>query len=190
MLDIFPQGVSYAPSVQLLKLTQKQQQPPQQNFFAVQNPTDDLAFTDFEVLTIKPLFDPHNDILKRSKANKTALTAERLSKANCVHFSCHGYFNFENPELSALLLADSKTDAPAESTAEPELTKTRFLPSRDGGSIDLDKCLTLGEIFGLDLRQSRLVVLSACETGLTDFRSLSDEYVGLPSGFLYAVVPT
>ena len=189
LLDIFPQGVSYAPSVQLLKLTQKQEQPPRQNFFAVQNPTDDLAFTDFEVLTIKPLFDPHNDILKRSKASKTALTAERLGQANCVHFSCHGYFNFENPELSALLLAESKTDTPAEQIAEQELTKTRSLPSRNGGSIDLDKCLTLGEIFGLDLRQSRLVVLSACETGLTDFRSLSDEYIGLPSGFLYAGSP-
>nr|MDJ0632476.1 CHAT domain-containing protein [Xenococcaceae cyanobacterium MO_188.B29] len=40
-----------------------------------------------------------------------------------------------------------------------------------------------------DLRQSRLTVLSACETGLTDFRSLTDEYIGLPSGFLYAGSP-
>ncbi|MFK0730521.1 MAG: CHAT domain-containing protein, partial [Gloeotrichia echinulata HAB0833] len=34
--------------------------------------------------------------------------------------------------------------------------------------------------------QCRLVVLSACETGLIDFRNSSDEYIGLPSGFLYA----
>jgi CHAT domain-containing protein len=30
------------------------------------------------------------------------------------------------------------------------------------------------------------VVLSACETGLIDFQNTSDEYIGLPSGFLYA----
>ena len=33
---------------------------------------------------------------------------------------------------------------------------------------------------------NRLVVLSACETGLIDFKNSSDEYIGLPSGFLYA----
>ena len=29
-------------------------------------------------------------------------------------------------------------------------------------------------------------LLSACETGITDSRSLGDEYIGLPSGFIYA----
>jgi CHAT domain-containing protein len=29
-------------------------------------------------------------------------------------------------------------------------------------------------------------VLSACETGMIDLQSLSDEYIGLPSGFLFA----
>lgn len=61
---------------------------------------------------------------------------------------------------------------------------------RDGKVFNPERCLTLGEIFGLDLRQCRLVTLSACETGLTDFRSLSDEYIGLPSGFLYAGSPS
>ncbi|HAC65707.1 MAG TPA: hypothetical protein DCF68_19795, partial [Cyanothece sp. UBA12306] len=46
--------------------------------------------------------------------------------------------------------------------------------------------LTLGEIFELDLKKSRLVVLSACETGLIDLNSISDEYIGLPAGFLFA----
>jgi CHAT domain-containing protein len=46
----------------------------------------------------------------------------------------------------------------------------------------------LGNLFerDFDLNQCRLVVLSACETGLIDFRNSSDEYIGLPSGFLYA----
>ena len=37
-----------------------------------------------------------------------------------------------------------------------------------------------------DFSQTRLVVLSACETGLVDFNNTSDEYISLPSGFLYA----
>lgn len=49
-----------------------------------------------------------------------------------------------------------------------------------------DAPLTLEEIFSLNLHQTRLVTLSACETGLTDPTSPSDEYIGLPSGFLCA----
>ena len=46
--------------------------------------------------------------------------------------------------------------------------------------------LKLGEIFDIDLKKSRLMVLSACETGLIDLNSISDEYIGLPAGFLFA----
>jgi CHAT domain-containing protein len=35
-----------------------------------------------------------------------------------------------------------------------------------------------------------LLTLSACETGLIDFDNASDEYIGLPSGFLYAGSPS
>jgi CHAT domain-containing protein len=46
--------------------------------------------------------------------------------------------------------------------------------------------LTLLDIFKLNLNQCRLVTLSACETGIIDLTSISDEYIGLPSGFLFA----
>ena len=187
LLDLFPQGVSYAPSVQLLELTQKQSKPELHNLFAVQNPTEDLNFTDVEVKAVRSQFQPNDDVLTKQQAIKSALNKERLGQANAAHFSCHGYFNFENPELSALLLAGSTVEKNQEGENK---SKTRFLPSRDGGSIDLEHCLTLGEIFSLDLRNCRLVTLSACETGITDFRSLSDEYIGLPSGFLYAGSPS
>nr|WP_267879548.1 CHAT domain-containing protein [Kamptonema formosum] len=42
------------------------------------------------------------------------------------------------------------------------------------------------EIFDLKLNKCSLVTLSACETGLTDIRDTTDEYIGLPSGFFYA----
>ncbi|WP_287707131.1 CHAT domain-containing protein [Microcystis sp. M074S1] len=50
--------------------------------------------------------------------------------------------------------------------------------------------LTLGEIFELRLNKCRLVTLSACETGMIDINSISDEYIGLPSGFLFAGSPS
>ena len=98
-----------------------------------------------------------------------------------MHFSCHGYFNFAKPELSALILAGS-TVKPAPTNA----VANRYLPQRDGSALDLNQCLTLLDLFELDLRQARLVALSACETGLSELNSLSDEFVGLSSGFLYA----
>lgn len=49
--------------------------------------------------------------------------------------------------------------------------------------------LTLAEIRDMPLAGTRLAVLSACQTGLTDFRELPDEVVGLPAGFLQAGLP-
>ncbi|MEZ2317865.1 MAG: CHAT domain-containing protein [Microcoleus sp.] len=64
-------------------------------------------------------------------------------------------------------------------------TSQRYVEWRDRKKADIDKCLTLAEIFGLRLKQCRLVVLSACETALIDTQNRSD-YIGLPTGFLYA----
>lgn len=53
-----------------------------------------------------------------------------------------------------------------------------------------DKPYTLSNILsGLDLSTCRLVTLSACETGITEFQKTPDEYVGLPTGFLQAGAP-
>ncbi len=51
-----------------------------------------------------------------------------------------------------------------------------------------DGLLALREIIGLTLNSTRLVTLSACETGITDPR-LPDEHVGLPAGFMQAGTP-
>jgi len=61
-----------------------------------------------------------------------------------------------------------------------------YIRSRPGETFDIAECLTLEEIFNLSLSKCSLVTLSACETGLTDIRDNTDEYIGLPSGFLYA----
>ena len=170
LMDRFARGVSYVPSLQILQLIQ-QRHPDSRGevFLGVQDPTGDLPFANAEVTAISSAYAQSVEVLEGSKANKPViLQALQDKKPGIVHFACHGNFNFEEPLLSALLLGGSKTET----------------------VIDLDKCLTLGEIFRLDIRQCRLVVLSACETGLTDSTRLSDEYVGLPSGFIYAGTPS
>ena len=159
LLDKFSQGVRYAPSCQLLQISQKQQRPNFTNLFAIQNPSQDLIYTDLEVETIRSFFS-QNQVLVKQAATKTALSkAHNLFNTHCSHFSCHGSFNPQSPLESALLLANKER-------------------------------LTLAEIFELSLPQCRLVTLSACETGLIDFNSVSDEYIGLPSGFLFAGSPS
>ena len=154
LLDRFPRGVCYAPSCQLLQQVQ-QQRPYFSDFFAVQNPEDNLPYADLEVKVIRAFFST-NQVLEKQAATKVALTDnQNLSSVHCSHFSCHGTFNLESPLKSALKLANGEQ-------------------------------LTLEDLFGLSLNQCRLVTLSACETGLTDPTSISDEYVGLPNGFLYA----
>jgi CHAT domain-containing protein len=51
--------------------------------------------------------------------------------------------------------------------------------------------LTLGEVFErVRLARCWLVCLSACESGLVDYRDVADEFIGLQAGFLYAGAPT
>ena len=180
LFDRFPEGVSYAPSCQLLQLAQTRQRPEFTHLFAVQNPTCDLSYTDIEVETIQSYFNTSN-LLEQKIATKEAIDDTSLNTVPCAHFSCHGYFNGTEPRKSALLLADSQLNSvPTQSDVE------NYLSLENGGVIDLNKCLTLDSVFTLNLEQCRLVTLSACETGLIDFRNTSDEYIGLPSGFLYA----
>jgi len=110
LLDGFPDGVKYAPSLQLLELVKNRittrKSPPQnqQQLFALQNPTEDLFNADMEVETIKIRFNPHH-VLLRKQATKIALNENRenLSNASYLHFSCHGVFNFDYPLLSSLV---------------------------------------------------------------------------------------
>ena len=180
LLDLFAGGVSYAPSCQLLQQVQQRERPNFQSLFAIQNPTEDLNYTDLEVQVIQSYFNTSN-VLKKTAATLTAINNTDLNTYHCAHFSCHGYFNLINPGNSALILANAPiADTPTKPDSE------RYLNLRAGETHDLEKCLTLDRIFSLKLAKCRLVTLSACETGLIDFNNTSDEYIGLPSGFLLA----
>ncbi|MBD2164438.1 tetratricopeptide repeat protein [Calothrix membranacea FACHB-236] len=167
LVDLFPKGVGYAPSCKILQQVQLRQRSDFESLFAIQNPTPDLYEQDLgAVVAIKKQF-AKADILKQSQAQKSAILLginekphnvtlnEKLLKANCVFFFCHGYFNPNSPLNSGLQLADED--------------------------------LTLADIIThFQLNNCRLVTLSACESGIIDFTNTSDEYIGLPSGFLLA----
>ncbi|MEG4627932.1 CHAT domain-containing protein [Microcoleus sp. w1-18aA5] len=157
LLDLFPGGVSYAPSCQLLQQAKQRQRPNFSHLFAIANPTKDRYLLELQAANIRHKFKS-NDFLAKDDANKNAILKAKLSFANCAHFGCHGKFEPDSPLESSLVFANKER-------------------------------LTLLEIFNLDLNQCRLVTLSACETGLTESKT-SDEYIGLPFGFLLAGSPS
>ncbi|WP_293045631.1 CHAT domain-containing tetratricopeptide repeat protein [Moorena sp. SIO1F2] len=197
LMEQFPAGVSYAPSCQLLQLAKTRKRPKDfTHLFAVQNPTGDLSYANIEVDVIKSYFNPPPDteVLVEKAATKDAIDkkpfkidSKPLNTYHCLHFSCHGYFNLNQPQKSALILADAQL-----SPVPVKLNPEQHLVLDDGEVLDLDKCLTLDAIFALKseqkLEQCRLVTLSACETGLVQSKR-TDEYIGLPSGFLVAGTP-
>jgi len=78
-----------------------------------------------------------------------------LEQSHTVHFGCHGEFDQRNPLNAYLRLANGEK-------------------------------LTFLDIFnGLNIPLCRLLVLSACKTGLVE-TSRTDDYVGLSSAFFYA----
>ncbi|WP_293125979.1 CHAT domain-containing protein [Microcoleus sp. bin38.metabat.b11b12b14.051] len=157
LLDLFPGGVSYAPSCQLLQQAKQRQRPHFSHLFAIANPTKDRYLLELQAANIRDKFKS-NDFLARDDANKNAILNAKLSFANCAHFGCHGKFEPDSPLESSLVFANKER-------------------------------LTLLKILNLDLNQCRLVTLSACETGLTKSKT-SDEYIGLPFGFLLAGSPS
>ncbi|OLT66269.1 MULTISPECIES: CHAT domain-containing protein [Moorena] len=186
LMDRFPAGVSYAPSCQLLQLVQTRKRPEEfTHLFAVQNSADNLHYTPIEVDVVKGYFNPPPDteILVENAATKAAIDSKAFNSYHCLHFSCHGYFNYQEPRKSALILANAHKSTSAEPNSE------RYLRISEEEVFDLEKCLTIDQVFDLQLKQCRLVTLSACETGLIDYTNISDEYIGLPSGFLVAGSP-
>jgi len=103
--------------------------------------------------------EPGATVLVRSDATEVEVK-KLLESVGLVHFATHGELNEKDPLSSAVLLVPG------------------------GGE---DGRLEVREVFGLDLH-ARLVVLSACETGLGKL-SRGDELVGLQRAFLYAGTP-
>ena len=152
----------------------------------VANPTGDLQFAGAEATDIAGLFEERAEardgahagtlmpkatvrtlrpaagtvtILAGAEATRDAVIAA-MSGRQYLHLACHGQFHWTDPSASGLRLASGE-----------------WLRIADILSPDVD------------LGASRLVTLSACETGMTEFRTMPDEFVGLAGAFLEAGAP-
>ena len=121
-------------------------------------PALELRYAGREARAIGEHF-PGARVLLRADATEARVKA-LAGEAGLLHFATHAQLDEQEPLASALLLAPDGAD---------------------------DGRLEVREIFGLDLH-ARLVVLSACETGLGQL-SRGDELVGLQRAFLYAGTP-
>ncbi|MGA9378753.1 MAG: CHAT domain-containing protein [Phormidium sp.] len=165
LIDCFDDGVRYTPSCQLLHKVQQQPERLFDSLLAIQTPTKDLYDKDYGVVdAIKQQFKAPV-VIKKNQAKKSALL--KLNESG-------------------------KTDA----NSQLQTTNSLFFYCHgffnfnsplDSGLQLADGNLTLADIIAhFDLKNCRLVTMSACETGFTDFNSNSDEYIGLPSGFMLA----
>jgi CHAT domain-containing protein len=97
------------------------------------------------------------NLLLDADANRDAVL-DGLNHAYIAHLAMHAQFNMEDPLESALIVA-----------SRDRLRLRELLDSEH-----------------VDLTQLRLAVLSACQTGLSDFQRLRDEAVGLFGALLSA----
>jgi len=118
-----------------------------------------LRYAEREVQAINERFPSTTTMLTRAAASESRVK-QQLGQAGLLHFAVHGELNEDDPMASALLLTPG------------------------GGE---DGRLEVREVFATEL-SARLVVLSACETGLGKL-SRGDELVGLQRAFLYAGTP-
>jgi CHAT domain-containing protein len=112
-----------------------------------------------EALVVHQLFQSNQELFLGEKVTKSNFV-KHASRANLIHMSCHHLFDSTAPLLSFLKLhggTESKND---------------------------DGFLFAFEIAGLSL-QSKLVTLSACETGRSSI-STGDEQYGIVRSFLTA----
>jgi CHAT domain-containing protein/Tfp pilus assembly protein PilF len=127
-----------------------------------------------EVASLKTIL-VNAKVLVKERATETAL--KRLSKPKILHIATHGFF-LEDAVIKVTgdtsVAWKENRDAPKEElrVENPLLRSGLALAGANSRkSRDEDGVLTALEVSGLDLWGTKLVVLSACETGLGDVRN-------------------
>jgi len=157
---------TFTPSARALQTARRGEESRAQHpplFLGVGNPlptAQPLHFAGVELQAVASNFaKTARRTLPGAKATRVNLL-HAMPGATHVHFACHAQFDNRQPLMSWLGLA-----------GEDRLTLLDLL---EGDA---------------DLSAARLVVLSACQTGLADFRDVPSEAIGFPAAFLQRGVP-
>jgi len=146
---------------------------PEEHLLAVGNPAFDraanpklsnLVDAEREVEEIALRY-PFHRVLIGTQATRKSVTTE-LARANVAHFAAHYQIDVRSQLLSKLLLSP-----------EPGQRPQAQLSGLDSG-----------DIYQMDLRRTKLVVLSACQTGIEQ-QLRGEGPIGFARSFLVAGVP-
>lgn len=123
----------------------------------VSNPSENLHHAEQELQALETLFSDHRTLAGDDATLKTVLQHLREGNAyNFLHFACHGSYGWAHFDSGGLELANSE-----------RLTFKTILHEAK-------------------LRPGAVVVLAACESGVTDYELMRNETFGLQLAFLHA----
>jgi CHAT domain-containing protein/tetratricopeptide (TPR) repeat protein len=146
--------IVYAPSLDALASAQGRiAKPAPVTLAAIVNPTGDLPAAEQEGRAVTSHFAAGARTVLEGAEATPEAVLAALKGRSYWHFASHGSFVWKDARKSALVM-----------TGHQRLSVGRLLEAGDLG-------------------QPRLVVLSACETGLSDITSNPDEFIGLPGTF-------
>ncbi len=151
--------LSYSPSASVLRFLQSRRQPEAGRMLVLGDPDGSLPAAAKEAGTVAGLYGTEPLLGRHATEGRVRAQADQI---DLLHLAAHGVYRPEQPLFSHLkLAADDQHDG----------------------------LLEVHEVFGLDLANVELVVLSACRTQLGPL-SRGDEIVGLSCAFLFAGTPS
>jgi CHAT domain-containing protein len=151
----------YTPSLSVYGISEQKEIHPEKGLFALALGGLELSGlpaipgTTVEVSRISQLFSEPDATYGRNSTE--TFFKDHAGPYEFIHLATHGILDYAQPMFSYLVLAPTDSD---------------------------DGLLTVSEVFSLDLN-AKMVVLSACETGLGTLSS-GDEIIGLSRAFLFS----
>ncbi|MEM7774210.1 MAG: CHAT domain-containing protein [Pseudomonadota bacterium] len=147
--------VAYAPSLDVFaRSTAASRETTAPSLSATINPTQDLAFAEAEHAMLATHFNPVASDYLDSQTATRGAVLKSLATKSYWHFCTHGEFAKDDARASALLLRQQER-------------------------------LSAGDVFAaLQQASPRMVVLSACESGLHEAQHTPDEFIGMTGSFL------
>lgn len=150
--------VTYAPSLAALAVVHerlgRQKSTQAPTLAAIVDPNSDLRFSVVEGTLVSSYFANDAKVVLQGESAQLDAVLRSIKGRDYWHFATHGKFNWMDPRESGLILS------------EKQLLSVDALVNADS------------------LGTPRLVVLSACETGLHDTFKTPEEFSGLPAAFL------